>query len=123
MIEPALPPGNRYIVTGGRDFTDRRRLYAALDRLHGKNVIALIAHGKCPTGADLMAEEWCLDNDVECWAFPADWSKGKAGGPIRNGNMLRIVQAHGVVAFPTGGPGTADMIRQAEAAGVKVWIP
>lgn len=53
----------------------------------------------------------------------ADWqTHGKAAGPIRNGAMLAKHAPDGVVAFP-GHNGTADCVRQAEAAGIKVWFP
>lgn len=55
------------------------------------------------------------------WAmFPADWkTHGKAAGPIRNQQMLDEGKPDLVVAFP-GGRGTADMVRRAKKAGVKV---
>ena len=52
--------------------------------------------------------------------FAADWgTHGKAAGPIRNQRMLDEGRPDLVVAFP-GGRGTADMVRRARAAGVKV---
>jgi len=52
--------------------------------------------------------------------FPADWSRhGKSAGPIRNRQMLIEGRPDIVVAFP-GGKGTANMIKQAVEAGVKV---
>jgi len=56
----------------------------------------------------------------------ADWQQyGKAAGPIRNGKMLLELQRYFdrcVVPFP-GGAGTANMVKQAREAGVKVVLP
>jgi len=51
--------------------------------------------------------------------FDADWKLGKKAGPLRNQRMIDEGRPDLVVAFP-GGKGTADMVRRAEAAGVKV---
>ncbi len=56
---------------------------------------------------------------MECIVCAAKWETyGKAAGPIRNREMLLNLPAL-VVAFP-GGKGTADMVRQAERAGIPV---
>ena len=50
----------------------------------------------------------------------ADWKKyGKSAGCRRNALMLRDGCPDFVVAFP-GGRGTADMVKKAKAAGVRV---
>lgn len=52
--------------------------------------------------------------------FEADWNRyGRAAGPFRNRRMLEEGKPDFVVAFP-GGRGTANMVSQAKAAGVKV---
>ena len=56
-------------------------------------------------------------------SYPAQWDVyGRRAGPIRNQEMIDEGKPDGVVAFP-GGKGTADMVRRAEAAGLKVWFP
>lgn len=107
------------IVCGGRDYGDRDRVFATLDRVHAARLIERIAHGGAP-GADLLASQWAHVRGVTAVRFPAEWHKhGNAAGPIRNAEMLRIFKADGVVAFP-GGRGTADMIARAKAAGLPV---
>ena len=55
-------------------------------------------------------------------AYPANWKKhGRAAGPIRNKQMLEEAKPDLVIAFP-GGAGTANMVKQAREAGVKVEI-
>lgn len=114
--------GLRVIVCGGRDFADWPKGFEALDRIHGETEIDAVFHGNA-RGADQMAHAWAgAVIGVSCFPTPAQWSKhGKSAGPIRNRQML----GQGidlVIAFP-GGRGTADMIRQAQAAGVKVVEP
>jgi hypothetical protein len=108
----------RILVTGGRDFRDRWAVYERLDMIHADRGISCIISGAA-SGADQIAANWAKDRGVDLQEFPADWSGGKGGGPIRNRRMLVNGNPDEVVAFP-GGRGTADMIRQATAAGVPV---
>jgi hypothetical protein len=113
----------RVIVCGGRDYRDRVAVFAALDRLHAERGIGFLMQGACPTGADYFAWQWANARRVLCGAYPAKWDKhGKRAGPIRNAEIIERGAPDGVVAFP-GGSGTADMVQQAEAAGLKVWFP
>lgn len=108
----------RAIVCGGRDYADRETLFKVLDGIRPDLVIQGAAKG-----ADAMALEWCHSRMVECWNMPADWKKhGKAAGPIRNRRMIEEGRPDLVIAFP-GGIGTADMIRQAEEASIRVITP
>lgn len=108
----------RILVTGGRDYADRERLTRTLDDLARTRAIAVIIHGNAP-GADSLAAEWARLSHVPVEAYPADWRKGRGAGPERNAKMLREGRPDLVVAFP-GGRGTADMVRRARAAGVRV---
>lgn len=71
-------------------------------------------------GVDTFAREWAVTYPaIKRWVAKADWDRyGKSAGPIRNKRMLDWGPDL-VVAFP-GGKGTANMIKQAEDAGVKV---
>ena len=109
----------RVLVCGGRDFADYERLDAVLDWLHERHRFTALIQGEA-RGADRMAGEWADARGVECLRFPADWDKhGRRAGPIRNRQMLVEGRPDLVVAFP-GGRGTANMIEQAEKAGVRV---
>ncbi len=115
----------KVLVSGGRDMTDRAKVFKTLDELHAKNAITLIIHGACgddfdnagerdPSifkGADRWADEWARANGISVRRFPAKWRrlKGNAGRE-RNCRMLRESLPGMVVAFPTGGPGTKHMI-------------
>jgi hypothetical protein len=72
------------------------------------------------TGADTAAIDWAVVNWCQFLEFPADWKKlGPSAGPIRNQRMIDEGKPDLVLAFP-GGTGTADMVRRAKAAGIKV---
>lgn len=108
----------RILVTGGRNYANVRLLTRTLDDLAQHRAIAVIIHGNAP-GADSLAAEWARLAHVPVEAYPADWRRGKGAGPERNARMLAEGKPDLVVAFP-GGRGTADMVRRARAAGVRV---
>lgn len=109
----------RVIVCGGRDYSDAERFDALMDGFLREFDITRVIQGGA-NGADRLALRWAWRRGIPCENFPADWAAhGKAAGPIRNAQMLKEGRAEMVIAFP-GGRGTADMIRQARAAGVEV---
>lgn len=116
------------VVTGGRDYTNRKYLETQLDALDPDHII----HGGAE-GADGLASLWAFKQDVkrrrevsqQC--FMADWATyGNSAGPRRNAEMAAFaakLAASGanvtVVAFP-GGRGTANMVSAATKRGLKV---
>lgn len=72
-----------------------------------------------PPASYKPAAEWARRSHVPVESYPADWRRGKGAGPERNARMLAEGWPDLVVAFP-GGRGTADMVRRAKAAGVRV---
>lgn len=107
------------LVCGGRDFSDSRAVFRALRAVNEKHGIDMVIHGGA-TGADERAAAWALANGVPVAEVKANWGLfGAKAGPIRNRAMLKL-QPGAVVAFP-GGKGTANMVKQAKAAGIPVW--
>lgn len=107
------------LVTGGRDYGDWERLYYELDGHHTSQQITLLIHGGA-AGADDLASDWADSRLVRTRAFIADWeAHGKAAGPMRNQRMIDEGKPDLVIAFP-GGKGTADCVRRAKAAGIRV---
>ena len=108
----------RVIVTGGRDYADRARVFAALDTIHAETPIGCVVQGGA-RGVDEHADGWTEKSGARSVTLPADWkAHGKAAGPMRNQAMIDA-GADLVVAFP-GGRGTADCVRRARAAGIRV---
>ena len=114
----------RVLVTGGRSYGDRGRVFAELDRLNLANPISCVIHGAAP-GADTLADEWALERGICQIRYPVtpkEWRTiGRGAGPARNARMLKEGRPSLVMAFP-GGRGTADMVRKARAAGVMVML-
>jgi hypothetical protein len=94
-------------------------LRETLDEIHRIRKFTKVIDGAAP-GADALANEWARSKGIKTQRFRADWRlQGRKAGPLRNAQMLREGRPDLVIAFP-GGDGTADMIRQARAAGVEV---
>jgi hypothetical protein len=110
----------RVLVCGGRYFSDTRLIWDTLDKLALDHGFTHLIHGAA-RGVDSIAANWALTRpNITSMAFPADWDHwGLAAGPIRNQQMLTEGKPDLIIAFP-GGKGTADMIRRAMAAKVKV---
>jgi hypothetical protein len=108
----------KVIVCGGRDYRNMERMLSILDAQHAVHPIAMLIEGGAH-GADELAHYWAMNRCIDCLTVPANWSKnGRGAGPIRNARMLDY-KPDLVIAFP-GGRGTANMIKQAKAAGVRV---
>ena len=110
------------LVTGGRDYANRRSVFDTLDVLKPD---VLIEGGAA--GADALARAWATERGVQPATFSANWNKlGKPAGPIRNAMMVTVLKALEkagweckVVAF-SGGRGTANCTMTAEESGFVV---
>lgn len=104
------------LVCGGRDYCDKQHVFSVLDGLHQQQRIDLVIHGGA-SGADFLADQWAVDNEIPRSIFKADWSRhGRSAGPIRNLEMLLATTPDLVIAFP-GGKGTANMVAIAKRHG------
>lgn len=109
----------RVIVCGGRDYQNWPRLVQILDAAVARLNLEYVIHGGA-AGADTLAEAWCKARNVPFGRYRAEWGRlGKAAGHIRNERMIVEGKPDLVIAFP-GDRGTANMVKQAEAAGIKV---
>ena len=109
----------RIAVCGGRDYLDREKLFASMDKVLEKHPKMVLVHGGCETGADEYARQWAGKRFVPQHIYLAQWDRhGKGAGPIRNRQMARSGLT-GLVAFP-GGRGTDNMVRHCRDYGVPV---
>jgi hypothetical protein len=107
------------LVCGGRNYWDGNRVWRVLNAAVDRLGLSVVIQGGA-TGADNLAWQWARDHGVPFETYAADWhAQGNAAGPIRNQRMIDEGRPDVVIAFP-GGRGTADMVRRAEAAGIKV---
>lgn len=105
------------LVTGGRDFIDRKFVFKSLNKIHGDTSIDLLIQGGA-RGLDTLAEQWAASKEVNCLRVPAKWKLyEQAAGPIRNKEMLEMMEPllHQctVVVF-SGGRGTRSMYELAK---------
>jgi hypothetical protein len=116
----------RILVCGGRNFRNVSFVAWTLGRVSNGEYCTVICGGA--TGGDALAAKWALSKQMGLECYEAEWEKyGRAAGPIRNQRMLDEGKPDVVVSFP-GGRGTADMVRRATEAGIKVikasdWTP
>ncbi|AUR85897.1 hypothetical protein NVP1081O_162 [Vibrio phage 1.081.O._10N.286.52.C2] len=102
----------RVVVTGGRDYKNRKLVYAALDRIYNSNYIGrmtLIEGGAL--GADRFAQDWAKQAhiDVTLLTMDADWDKyGDSAGFRRNVDMVN--QCPDICIAFKGGKGTKGMV-------------
>lgn len=115
----------RILVCGDRDWRDEEAIWRILDQYletHHPDDLLLI-QGDAP-GADTYAKMWAEERQIDHLSFPARWRlQHRAAGPIRNKRMLEVGKPDIVHAFHDDLPhskGTADMVRIAKAAGVKI---
>lgn len=109
----------RVLVCGGRDYSDDKKVSETLEQIDRENQIKVLIEGGA-RGADCLAASWASSASIKVHTFKADWkTHGRPAGVIRNQKMLDIGKPDLVVAFP-GGRGTADMVRRAKTAGVRV---
>lgn len=107
------------LVCGGRDYRDEAHVCKVLDQIHAHYGELVIINGGAG-GADSYAHGWAIKRAQHHTKMMALWNDlGKAAGPIRNSAMLAL-HPDLVIAFP-GGPGTANMVKQAQAAGVATY--
>ncbi len=129
------------LACGGRDCTDRKFVFRTLDELHRASPITTVIEGgqrktyrgETVGGVDYWANRWAEARGIPVITFKANWddisrpgaviktnARGKkydaAAGPRRNAEMLSLRPAK--VVGVCGGPGTADMLHQARAAGI-----
>lgn len=108
----------KLMVTGGRDFGDRRYVSDVLSTVHYLHPVDLLIVGDA-TGVDALATAWAEEVDVPVEVHFAEWqTHGRAAGPIRNKEMVDC-EPDLVIAFP-GGAGTANAVKTARQANITV---
>lgn len=105
----------RIVVTGGRFYDDFATVSDALDALAPTEIF----HGDC-TGADTLADQWARMAKVPVRKFPYPSNLGRAGGPVRNGQMLREAGPDAILVAFAGQAGTANCVKQAVALNMLV---
>lgn len=114
---------NKILVTGYRYWKDIEKINQALESVmvnpYSDN---LVITGKCPYGgADLIAERFAIKVGAFTAGFPADFSRGKWRGPVRNQIMIDVIKPDHVLAFlHPESKGTVACVEYAEFRGYMV---
>lgn len=102
-------PTKRVIIAGSRSYLGGIEGVFRAVKCSGFDVEVVISgHAQ---GADKSGEDWANANGVKVEYFPADWSKGRSAGVLRNAQMAKAADA--LIALWDGkSKGTLDMIRR-----------
>lgn len=104
------------LFSGSRDWSDRERIERDVAKLPEGSVV--IEGGA--RGADRIARETATECGIHVATVPALWDfYGRSAGHRRN-EAMALLEPEVLYAYPLGGPGTASMIRIAEAACIPV---
>lgn len=120
-----MPAKCRLLVCGDRNWTDQWRLARYMNAIFDDDPRPpeCVIHG-CAKGADTIGGLIAQAMGIKVEEYPADWDKyGKAAGVIRNQQMLDEGNPTVVLACHEdikNSKGTADMIRRAEKAKIRV---
>lgn len=116
----------RVLITGSRDWKDRRTVWTALHSVLAESPEGVVVVHGAARGADDIADRWAHEMrqvgfHVNVEAHPADWGQyGKGAGTVRNRLMVKL-GADVCLAFPLEHSiGTYDCMRRAAAAGIPV---
>lgn len=96
-------------VSGGRAYSNGKRVFEVLDQVHAEEPISLLIQGECPDGgADELSRKWAKSREVNYQGVPPKVKKygWPAAGPKRNREMGEMRPTLWVL-FP-GGRGTAS---------------
>lgn len=112
----------KVIIAGPRDYSPPFSRVVQAVKESGFEITEVVSGGA--KGVDSRAEVWAGASSIPCRRFLPDWgAHGKAGGPIRNREMAAYADA--LVVMKRKGqnsPGTSSMIREAEKAGMPVYV-
>lgn len=110
---------SKVICAGPRDYYDYDMVVKAIEE--SKFAITELVSGTAQ-GVDSLGERWAREHLVPIKQYVPNWNKhGKAAGPIRNKEMAEYADAL-IAVVPYFSKGTANMIKQANELGLKIFI-
>lgn len=110
----------KVIIAGSRGFSNFQLLYTKCEEILETQSDVEIVSGTAK-GADKLGEHYASLKGYSVARFPADWSKGRSAGFIRNAEMANYSDC--LIAFWDGNSsGTKHMINLAESKGLEVHV-
>ena len=133
--ESGKRPDIKVIIAGGRDYDDYEMAKAELNMLIAPGVFnrkVTIVSGRCSVGkltfttkegtkvygADGIGERYAQEYGFEVEPYPADWSKGKKAGYIRNLQMAKAA-THAIIFWDGKSKGSEMMIKLSKENGLR----
>lgn len=110
----------RLAVVGSRGFEFYDILKVVIDELRTIYPITTIVSGGAK-GADYLAEIYAAEHDLKLDVYPADWSKGRGAGYIRNVDIWNNSDL-GVAFWDGKSKGTAHSFKISEKQKKKLYI-
>lgn len=109
----------RILICSGRFYADTKSVTRVLDAYASTQHMDVLIHGGHQILGGIV-ESWAREMDVHLIRYPANWARyGKYAELRRNLFMLQDSRPDVVLAFP-GGEDTAECIKIAQQAGIKV---
>lgn len=114
---------SKVIIAGPRDYFNYNSVVDAVEKITLKSgiIISEIVSGGAK-GVDALGEQYAKEYNIPLKIFEADWNKyGKSAGPKRNAQMAEYADVL-IAIWNYKSIGTKNMIDQAKAAGLRVFI-
>jgi YspA, cpYpsA-related SLOG family len=118
--ELLVPAGTRIAFTGGPDYNDHNRIWAALDKVRAKHSDMVLLHGGSPRGAERIAACWADSRKVAQVVFKPDWARHRNAAPFKRNDQMLDALPTGLIAFPGSGI-SANLADKARKMGIPVW--
>jgi hypothetical protein len=115
-----LPKGTRIAFAGGIEFNDHHRIWAVLDKVHGKHQDMVLLHGGTPRGAEKIAACWADQRKVSQVVFKPDWTGHRKAAPFKRNDQLLDAMPIGVIVFPGSGV-TDNLADKARVLGIPLF--
>ena len=117
--EVLMPAGTRVALTGGSDYNDVARIWAALDKVRAKYSDMVVLHGGSTKGAELIAAKWADSRKVPQVVFKPDWARYKNAAPFKRNDQMLEAMPVGILVFPGNGV-SGNLADKARKLGIPV---
>jgi len=107
----------KVLIAGSRSITDYEVVKVAIKK-SGFYISELLSGNAA--GVDKLGEKWAEENLIPIKRFLPDWkTHGKAAGPIRNSEMVKVAEA-AIIIWDGQSRGTKDTFDKMQKAGKQV---
>ena len=104
--------------SGGVDYQNVDRIWAALDKVHAKHPDMVLLHGGS-RGAELIAAKWAENRNVVQIVFKPDWNRHRQAAPFKRNDQMLDAQPIGIIIAPGSGV-TENLSDKARRQGIPV---